>query len=101
MKRRANPRQGQLPIQAEKSERSTKLAGPRPGLEVDCLNCHAKFIAWYGPDEDDIETAQVNACGNQDQSNDDALMISPAAWPGATAKGTGAGGRGSLSTGAG
>jgi len=30
---------------------------------VDCANCKARFIAYYGADEDDIEHLEVNACG--------------------------------------
>jgi len=30
---------------------------------VSCSNCGAKFVAYYGYDEDYIETREVNSCG--------------------------------------
>ena len=33
-------------------------------LEIHCDNCHARFIAWYGTEEDaDNETIDVEKCG--------------------------------------
>jgi hypothetical protein len=33
-------------------------------LEVRCDNCKARFVAWYGTDEDaDAETVDVEKCG--------------------------------------
>ena len=32
-------------------------------LEVRCGNCAARFIAWYGEDDDETETKDVEKCG--------------------------------------
>src|SRR5215469_6544662 len=32
-------------------------------LEVRCGNCSARFIAWYGNDDADIQTKDVEKCG--------------------------------------
>ena len=40
-----------------------KQSGPERTLEVNCLNCGAKFVAYYGYDEDNVETVEVKSCG--------------------------------------
>jgi hypothetical protein len=40
-----------------------KPTGPERTLEVSCMNCGAKFIAYYGSDDDDVETVEVQKCG--------------------------------------
>jgi hypothetical protein len=40
-----------------------KPTGPARTLEVNCLNCGAKFVAYYGDDEDNVETVEVRSCG--------------------------------------
>jgi hypothetical protein len=37
--------------------------GPERTLEVSCLNCGAKFVAYYGDDEDNVDTVEVKSCG--------------------------------------
>jgi len=37
--------------------------GPERTLEVICSNCGAKFIAYYGYDEESVETVEVQKCG--------------------------------------
>jgi hypothetical protein len=37
--------------------------GPERTLEVNCLHCGAKFVAYYGYDEDNVETVEVQKCG--------------------------------------
>jgi hypothetical protein len=36
---------------------------PERTLEVNCANCGAKFIAYYGYDEENVETLEVRSCG--------------------------------------
>jgi hypothetical protein len=40
-----------------------KPTAPERGLEVHCSNCGAKFVAYYGSDEEAIYTVDVNSCG--------------------------------------
>jgi len=42
---------------------ATKPAGPERTLEVNCLNCGAKFVAYHGYDAENVETVEVNSCG--------------------------------------
>jgi hypothetical protein len=42
---------------------ATKPTGPERTLEVSCSNCGAKFIAYYGYDEENVGTAEVRSCG--------------------------------------
>ena len=30
---------------------------------MSCLNCGAKFVAFYGYDEENVETVEVQSCG--------------------------------------
>ncbi|MGO9606874.1 MAG: hypothetical protein ACLQAT_26370 [Candidatus Binataceae bacterium] len=39
-----------------------KQTGPERTLEVNCANCGAKFIAYYGYDEENVETVEVRSC---------------------------------------
>jgi hypothetical protein len=36
---------------------------PERGLEVHCANCGAKFVAYYGYDEENEESIEVRSCG--------------------------------------
>ncbi len=56
-KKRARP-QLDLKLGAEPQKR----AGPERTLEVQCSNCGAKFIAYYGFDEENVETVEVKSC---------------------------------------
>jgi hypothetical protein len=38
-------------------------SGPERTLEVSCSNCGAKFVAYYGYDEENVETVEVQKCG--------------------------------------
>ena len=40
-----------------------KQSGPERTLEVNCSNCGAKFVAYYGFDEENVETVEVTSCG--------------------------------------
>ena len=40
-----------------------KPTGPERTLEVLCSNCGAKFVAYYGYDDENIETVEVQKCG--------------------------------------
>ena len=40
-----------------------RARGPERTLEVNCSNCGAKFVAYYGFDEDNVETVEVQKCG--------------------------------------
>ena len=42
---------------------SEKQTGPERTLEVNCLNCGAKFVAYYGYDEENVEAVEVKSCG--------------------------------------
>ena len=39
------------------------LTGPERTLEVSCLNCGAKFVAYYGYEEQNVDMVEVNSCG--------------------------------------
>jgi len=41
----------------------TRLNSAERTLEVICSNCGAKFTAYYGYDEENVETADVRSCG--------------------------------------
>jgi len=40
-----------------------KPTAPERGLEVHCANCGARFVAYYGQDEEVICSVHVRACG--------------------------------------
>lgn len=41
-----------------------RMAGRERTLEVHCRNCGARFVAWYGSEEDaDTEVKDVDKCG--------------------------------------
>ncbi|MGO9451366.1 MAG: hypothetical protein ACLQDV_10045 [Candidatus Binataceae bacterium] len=40
-----------------------KQTGPARTLEVNCSNCGAKFVAYYGYDEENVDTVEVKSCG--------------------------------------
>jgi hypothetical protein len=42
---------------------ATKPTGPERTLEVNCANCGARFTAYYGYDEENVETVEVRSCG--------------------------------------
>jgi hypothetical protein len=43
--------------------RSDKATGPERTLEISCMNCGAKFVAYFGYDEENLETVEVRSCG--------------------------------------
>jgi len=49
----------QLPL----SLGSDRPTDPQRTLEVNCLNCRAQFIAYYGFDKENVETVEVQKCG--------------------------------------
>jgi hypothetical protein len=48
-----------LGLSSDKKTRSE----PERTLEVNCSNCGAKFIAYYGYDEENVKTVEVRSCG--------------------------------------
>jgi hypothetical protein len=49
----------QLPL----SLGSDKRSSPERTLEVSCLNRRAKFVAYYGDEEEETDTVEVQKCG--------------------------------------
>jgi len=49
-----------------------KPSGPERTLEVACSNCGAKFVAYYGYDEENVEAVEFRACGlcHSDESSE-------------------------------
>ncbi len=44
-------------------DKQKRSSGPERTLEVNCTNCGAKFVAYYGYDEENVETVEVQSCG--------------------------------------
>jgi hypothetical protein len=42
---------------------ATNRPGPERTLEVSCLNCGAKFVAYYGYAEENVEAVEVRSFG--------------------------------------
>ena len=40
-----------------------KPTGTERTLEMNCSNCGAKFVAYYGYDEENVDTVEVQKCG--------------------------------------
>lgn len=55
-RRKESDSQSDLPFSRSPSRERT--------VEVHCGNCHARFVAWYGREEDaETETVDVEKCG--------------------------------------